>query len=81
MLSGRVIAVATGDVLVAERTTAGSDQNLIHAVDDLSAKLRERIGESLRTVRSTPPLAQVTTGSLEKPPWWHVEDFTDLLDR
>jgi TolB-like protein len=65
VLSGRLVAVATGEVLIAERVTASGDQELIQAVDDLSAKLRERIGESLSTVRSAPPLAQVTTSSLE----------------
>jgi tetratricopeptide (TPR) repeat protein/tRNA A-37 threonylcarbamoyl transferase component Bud32/TolB-like protein len=65
VLSGRLVEAATGEVLIAERATASSDQELIQAVDGLSAKLRERIGESLRTVRSTPPLAQVTTSSLE----------------
>jgi tetratricopeptide (TPR) repeat protein len=34
-------------------------------VDRLSANLRERIGESLRTIRAGTPLAQVTTTSLE----------------
>jgi tetratricopeptide (TPR) repeat protein len=65
VLSGRLITAATVEVLVAERTTASNADGLIQAVDDLSAKLRERIGESLRTVRSTPPLERVTTSSLE----------------
>jgi eukaryotic-like serine/threonine-protein kinase len=34
-------------------------------VDRVSRKLRERIGESLRTIRAGAPLADVTTGSLE----------------
>ena len=38
---------------------------MIGAVDALSAKLRERIGESLRSLRAQPPLEQVTTASLE----------------
>jgi tetratricopeptide (TPR) repeat protein/tRNA A-37 threonylcarbamoyl transferase component Bud32 len=65
VLSARVLAAATGAGLIAERETAGNAQDLINAVDRLSAKLRERIGESLRTVRSTPPLHRVTTSSLE----------------
>ena len=65
VLSGRLVAPATGEVLIAERVTASGDQELIQAVDDLSARMRERIGESLRTVRGTRPLAQVTTSSLD----------------
>jgi hypothetical protein len=65
VLSARVIAAVTAEGLVAERETAASTQELIAAVDRLSAKVRERIGESLRTVRSTPPLNRVTTNSLE----------------
>ncbi len=65
VLAARVIAAVTAEGLVAERETAASTQELIAAVDRLSAKVRERIGESLRTVRSTPPLNRVTTNSLE----------------
>src|SRR5438128_2206542 len=35
------------------------------AVVRLSGRLRERIGESLKTIRASEPLEQVTTGSLE----------------
>jgi tetratricopeptide (TPR) repeat protein len=39
--------------------------DLIAATDRLSRKLREKIGESLKLVRADPPLAQVTTSSLD----------------
>ncbi|MFC1639444.1 protein kinase [Gemmatimonadota bacterium] len=65
VLTSRLIAAATGEVLVSDRATASDADNLIQAVDGLSAKLRERIGESLRSVRGTPPLKRVTTSSLE----------------
>jgi len=65
VVSARVVAGATGDALVSERETAASPGDLIHAVDRLSGKLRERIGESLRTLRSDPPLERLTTTSLE----------------
>ena len=55
----------TGEELVAHRETAEDGTALIPAVDRLSKWLRERVGESLRTVRSSPPLAQVRTASLE----------------
>ena len=35
------------------------------AVDKMSSKLREEVGESLRSVRAEPPLEQVTTSSLD----------------
>jgi tetratricopeptide (TPR) repeat protein len=38
---------------------------LINAIGRLSRKLRERIGESLTTLRASEPLPRVTTGSLE----------------
>jgi len=65
VVSARVVAGATGDALVSERETAASPGELITAVDRLSGKLRERIGESLRTLRSDPPLERLTTTSLE----------------
>ena len=65
VLSAAVVNAADARVLTAVRTTAPDDGHLIAALDELSARLRERIGESLSRVRSTPPLEQVTTGSLE----------------
>jgi tetratricopeptide (TPR) repeat protein len=51
-------------VLTAVRETAADSSQLISAVDRASKQIRYRIGESLRTLRSQPPLAQETTGSL-----------------
>jgi serine/threonine-protein kinase len=65
VVSARLISSAEGAELVALRETAAGDAELIGAVDRLSAKLRERIGESLRTIRGSEPLEQVTTSSLE----------------
>jgi len=44
---------------------ATGDSHLIQAVEDLALKIRRGIGESLHGVRGTPPLEQVTTGSVE----------------
>ncbi len=63
VLSARLVAVGTGDVLWAGRENAASADEVIGAVDRLSASLRERVGESLRTIRSDPPLERVTTSS------------------
>ena len=59
------VSSADGRVLTAVRETAGGTEDIIAAIDKLSAKLRERIGESLRTIRAAEPLEQVSTSSLE----------------
>jgi tetratricopeptide (TPR) repeat protein len=56
---------SSGDELAAFQTTADGAKDLLPAIDRLARKLRERIGESMTLVRADPPLAQVTTGSLE----------------
>jgi tetratricopeptide (TPR) repeat protein/tRNA A-37 threonylcarbamoyl transferase component Bud32 len=65
VISARLVAAATGDALVAVSEQASGAGGLIKAVGHISAKLRERIGESLRTVRADPPLERLTTTSLE----------------
>ncbi len=64
VLTAQVIRADSGTTLVPVRTTAASDAELISAVNRLSAELRERIGESLGSIRGTEPLEQVTTASL-----------------
>jgi eukaryotic-like serine/threonine-protein kinase len=64
LLSASLVSAADGRVLAAVRETAESPTELLKAIDRLSGKLRERIGESLVTIRANPPLEQVTTGSL-----------------
>jgi tetratricopeptide (TPR) repeat protein len=64
LVSARLVS-ANGDVLTAQQVQARSASDLIGAIDELSGKLRERIGESLRSIRRTVPLDFVTTGSLE----------------
>ncbi|HET7585593.1 MAG TPA: protein kinase [Gemmatimonadaceae bacterium] len=61
----RLVAAESGNELAAFRETADGPSELIRTLDKLSRDVRERVGESLRTVRATPPLADVTTGSLE----------------
>ena len=65
VVSARLIATATGDALVTARETAADATGLIGAVDRLSAQVRERVGESLRSLRADPPLDRLTTTSLE----------------
>jgi tetratricopeptide (TPR) repeat protein len=61
-LAARLISV-DGEVLTAQQETAGGEGEITAAVDRLSSKLRERFGESLRSIRRTEPLERVTTGS------------------
>ena len=65
VISARVISAANGSSLTALRETAASDAELIPAIDRLSRALRERIGESLVTIRADEPLEHVTTSSLD----------------
>ncbi len=65
VLSVRLLAADSGEVLLAYRETADDSTAIMTAVDRLSEQLRVEIGESLKTVRSNPPLPQVTTSSLE----------------
>ncbi len=64
LLSASLVSAADGRALAAVRETAENPASLLKAIDGLSGKLRERIGESLVTIRDNPPLEQVTTGSL-----------------
>ena len=65
VLSARILSAADGSELVALRETAADDGAIVAALDKLSGRVRERIGESLKTIRGGQPLEQVTTGSLE----------------
>jgi tetratricopeptide (TPR) repeat protein/tRNA A-37 threonylcarbamoyl transferase component Bud32 len=64
VLSARLIGAEDSVTLLAERETASDAAALIPAVEALSRKVREKIGESLRSVRAGQPLEQVTTRSL-----------------
>src|SRR5213592_322192 len=65
VVSAELVGASDGAALVAVRENAQDDGAIIGAVDRLSHRLRERIGESLRTIRASDPLEQVTTRSLE----------------
>ena len=65
MLSASLVSAADGRTLTAVREGADGDGELLPAIDRLSKKLRERIGESLVSIRANPSLEDVTTGSLE----------------
>jgi tetratricopeptide (TPR) repeat protein len=65
MITAQLVSPQSGEVLVAERETAEDVTRIVSAVDRLSKRLRERIGESLKSLRAEPPLDQVTTNSLQ----------------
>ncbi len=60
----RLISAGSGDDLAAFRETAATQNELLPALDRASKDLRRRIGESLRNVRASLPMEQVTTASL-----------------
>ncbi len=64
VLTARLVAVETGEVLVAYREAASDSTRIIPVIDQVSRRLRERIGESLKTIRQAEPLERVTTSSL-----------------
>ncbi|MBI3981952.1 MAG: hypothetical protein HY337_03515 [Gemmatimonadetes bacterium] len=65
VVAARLVGASDGAELLALRETAADAAGLIPAVDRLSKKLRERIGESLKTLRASEPLDRVTTSSLD----------------
>lgn len=65
VLTASLVSPSTGEMLLSERVTAADEGEVIPAIDDLSKRLRERMGESLRTIRAEEPLDQVTTSDLE----------------
>ncbi|MEW5915731.1 MAG: protein kinase [Gemmatimonadota bacterium] len=64
-LSLRLVSADSARELAAYQETADSPRDILQAIDKLTRKLRGRIGESLRDVRSSPALEQVTTPSID----------------
>ena len=64
VLVARLVAAQTGEELATFRETAQSDDEIILAIDRLSRDLRERVGESLRSIHATEAMWRVTTSSL-----------------
>ncbi|MDB4910412.1 MAG: protein kinase, partial [Gemmatimonadetes bacterium] len=64
-VSAELIAVESGETLLSIREDASDSSKLLDVVDKVSDRLRRSIGESLWTVRSSAPLEQVTTSSLQ----------------
>ncbi|MBU6367272.1 MAG: hypothetical protein KJT01_13750, partial [Gemmatimonadetes bacterium] len=77
VITGRVSAAGSGFLVTTTLESAGSGavlatvqrgargaDDLLGAIDWLARRLRERAGDSYRTVGAAPPLAEVTTASL-----------------
>jgi tetratricopeptide (TPR) repeat protein len=65
VLTGQVLDPAEGTVLVSHRETAADSSQILPAIDNLSKKLRERIGESYASINADEPLERATTADLE----------------
>jgi DNA-binding SARP family transcriptional activator/TolB-like protein len=64
-VSARIVETATGRSVVRMRETAAAEGGVIDAIERVSRRVRRHLGESLASVRRSPPLPQVTTTSLE----------------
>jgi len=65
VVSAELVNAADGSVLASHRETAADSTEVVEAINLVSRRLRERIGESYTSVRASPPLENVTTPSLE----------------
>ena len=65
VLTAQVLAPADGTVLASHRETAADSTQILPALDQLSRKLRERIGESYASMQGDEPLERATTANLE----------------
>jgi tetratricopeptide (TPR) repeat protein len=64
VVSGRLVSALNGEELATFRETAAGEDELITALGALSRAVREKAGESFRTIRASSELERVTTPSL-----------------
>jgi len=65
VLTAKLVDADAGATLASQRETAADTADVLGALDRLSKSLRERVGESYLSLRADPPLAKVTTSSLD----------------
>jgi serine/threonine protein kinase/Flp pilus assembly protein TadD len=66
VLGIKAVNCVTGDSLAQEQVTADSKEHVLTALGDASTKLREKLGESLKSVQKlATPIEQATTPSLD----------------
>ena len=61
----RLVSADSGTVLASFQTTVNGPADLVSGVDEIAKRLRGKMGESLRSVQASPPLADVSTSSLD----------------
>ena len=64
VVSARLVSALDGGELETFRVTAANDGELIASLGELAKDVRERVGESLKSIRETRALERVTTASL-----------------
>jgi len=65
VITARLADAQSEETLASIRETAPDANGIIPAIDRLSGKMRERIGDSYTNMRADEPLERVTTGSLD----------------
>jgi eukaryotic-like serine/threonine-protein kinase len=75
VLTARLADARSGETLASLRETAPDANGIIPAIDRVSRKMRERIGDSYTNMRADEPLERVTTGSLQA-----LEKYSRALD-
>ena len=63
VVAARLVSADSGLELTSSRTVVKTPADLIDGINKVSKQLRGKIGESLRSVQSSPALAQVTTAA------------------
>ncbi|MCL7971572.1 MAG: hypothetical protein M8866_05670, partial [marine benthic group bacterium] len=65
VLTARLVAAESGQDLINLRESAADSTKVLETIDRLSRRMRERMGESLGSIRASAPLERATTTSLE----------------
>jgi tetratricopeptide (TPR) repeat protein len=65
VFTARLVAAESGQDLVNVRESAADSTQVLDTIDRLSRRMRERMGESLGSIRASAPLDRATTTSLE----------------
>src|SRR5688572_11073157 len=64
VVSARLVSAIDGGEMATFRATAANDGELIASLGELAKDIREKVGESLKSIRDTKALERVTTASL-----------------
>lgn len=65
VFTARLVAAESGQDLVNVRENAADSTKVLETIDRLSRRMRERMGESLGSIRASAPLDRATTTSLQ----------------